>query len=999
MLQNPRHIQLEITPIMLQFKSLYSLLISVFVLSLLIINSGCSRPSDDVGSSISISLPQTLDAASFNTNVGTLSLAAGAKLQHVSVTVSGTGMAVPSLASYDSHDGNSVLPSSFTVKIPSGMGRLIQLLVVYKDPATGQNFFYYGDVTQDLTGGEVPVEIPIAQIGTTGIVTSGQVSGRYLTGVDSGPTGTVDMSFNPGAGKKPMIIETTSIVNGWFSVFMLSGVSFEYVIRETGMTLWGVPMSLDSPMMDPSSNFTPTSYDQLLRVMIPPHLRAENKNNVITYLPEDSRTYVWGYWGANASTKRVCTKDLYAGNVFQAMRTYTPMAAAVAPANPGLMINRAPIPAQAPPTWAQLADTTSPLTTVFIHGGGGPGDMSTFCGSYSDNAADRYLNFLKVTLANLDGNGQDNAATFKGIFRPATVSQDFQISGAPPAISGVLLPGVRDVISGLRLFKRPDSTNNWMNHVDCSAIAAGSDGFSAGSTTDAVADMAGIFSVNSNITAAEAASGVSVVVCPVKNSVVQNWGGLYISAREFAPYGGGGGGSIASQLKIISPQGSDSSGAIANSVCTPILLQGRDSSNMPAQIPSDTTFTNLTGDASIAFYTDQYCSQSFPAAVNFNGTDLQLYVKRTTSGMAARVLSISASKGISTANSNITFVDPPAVVNPKIKVVSPNNINAFGCQTVRFESWADDGSVIVDLGSSPQNFDFAAYTGLSYYMSMDCMNTTMTSSMLGYGTSSNSFSFKYTGPLTNLNLEALNFSPSAVSYGPMNISVYQPGAPTQIQAFVQSLNPEVGQCVPIYLSFNDTSQIETPATMSGNFNLSSTVPGNFYYGYDTTCSSATISLTSYSAADTKGKVNFKASAIGSGTISVTTTSPAFSVSTPVSFVGQKFARVEILVPGQYLSLGTVMGSMTPLQAGMPATVELYILLADNTVATGISGNFITSFTCGTGSCPSPGTINFVNGYATFAITPQDLPDFDIILNGIRPDGTNFSANRMGIPTY
>ena len=56
------------------------------------------------------------------------------------------------------------------------------------------------------------------------------MAGRYLNGVDQGPTGPIEIMFDPGAGKPMMFIERSSMINGWFSVMMLSIVGHIEVI-------------------------------------------------------------------------------------------------------------------------------------------------------------------------------------------------------------------------------------------------------------------------------------------------------------------------------------------------------------------------------------------------------------------------------------------------------------------------------------------------------------------------------------------------------------------------------------------------------------------------------------------------------------------------------------------------------------------------------------------------------------------------------------------------
>jgi hypothetical protein len=171
---------------------------------------------------------------------------------HVAINVTGAGLPAPIIFSWDSHQNGTQVaaPTSFDFDVPSGAGRLIQVLAVYEQTTTQSMIFTYGDVTANLPQGNFSVAVTVSEIGAGSVVT-GRVAGRYLTGTDSGPTGIVDVHFNPGGGKPPLIIEKSYIANGWFAFFMLAGANLEYTVN--GTKLFGGPVDLNSQMFVPST--------------------------------------------------------------------------------------------------------------------------------------------------------------------------------------------------------------------------------------------------------------------------------------------------------------------------------------------------------------------------------------------------------------------------------------------------------------------------------------------------------------------------------------------------------------------------------------------------------------------------------------------------------------------------------------------------------------------------------------------------------------------------
>lgn len=131
--------------------------------------------------------------------------------------------------------------------VPAGSGRLIQLLIIYRNDSVGNMIYYYGEVTRDLNPGDNDIDITTAANGTT-TGKEARIAGQYVTGYSTtggyatGPTDQVDVFFNPSEASRPMWVDSTEIFNGWFSVFALNGVHLDYRLRSNGAILTGLDL-------------------------------------------------------------------------------------------------------------------------------------------------------------------------------------------------------------------------------------------------------------------------------------------------------------------------------------------------------------------------------------------------------------------------------------------------------------------------------------------------------------------------------------------------------------------------------------------------------------------------------------------------------------------------------------------------------------------------------------------------------------------------------------
>lgn len=432
----------------------------------------------------------------------------------------------------DCPEGEKVYPGVFPFgDAEIGKDLKIQALAVYKDSTTSDMVFYYGNFSGNFSGS--PIEIAVTDVGSTTGAVSGKISGRYLTGTDTGPTGTIEISYDFAASDafSPLVIERSSIVNGWFSVFALTGMQFTYTVAETGEVLWGKPMSLDSDEFDPSyspdSGATYPQFNHVAKAYSPIHLEDHSGITVI----REAQILVWGYWGnaaGNASSKRVCTPYL-STNTTRAKRYMT---AGASFANSSyLSLSRLLTPGLAQPSIAELLDDSSDANAysyLVIEGGQ---NMTGGCYSYY-SSTDKYLNYFRIEPEFFDGVGNDQAAGFNGIFAYQNVSGFYtsvSLSGSPAIFHFNLLPGVESVISDVTLYTLPSTKDYQVEVPKCD----GSEGLANISLAGSAALTATTTSVDiqTPVTSSQIAAGIFGVVC-YKNKNTSANSGLILKRHE-----------------------------------------------------------------------------------------------------------------------------------------------------------------------------------------------------------------------------------------------------------------------------------------------------------------------------------------------------------------------------------------------------------------------------------------------------------------------------------
>jgi hypothetical protein len=457
-----------------------------FALFCLTILTSCTRSDDSKSSKLQISIPSSGNGKQSNEI-----------LTHMVVNVSGAGISKPIVINWDNcHECTAAeqianTPTSFMIEVPSGNDRLIQVLAVYMGTESGSMEFYYGDLRKNLSNAEESAPIVIAAVGTA-TTYSGTIAGRYLTGPDSGPSGSVAVKLKP-EGKPALIIEESVIVNGWFSVFGLSGIPFVYELSD-GTILFNQPVNPESSLFAPSA--------QVARVSVPAYNRkSQQGGGSPTFSGDDPMVIILGYFGNSAYTasKKVCVDT---SHTFQYMYKKGSTSVALTSST------------SAPPS-NLFADN---LQHIYMQGGVSMADSA--CSPINDSNA--YTSVLPMMAAMMDGNGKDGAVPFRIPFGidisemmaghgSTTFDNDF--SGATGVHQGKLLPGASVLIDKIKFFKASGQQyeDYHQSSIDCAEIVAGQTAFVP--MGEATVASNGSFTLNSNLTESEVESPMGAAAC------------------------------------------------------------------------------------------------------------------------------------------------------------------------------------------------------------------------------------------------------------------------------------------------------------------------------------------------------------------------------------------------------------------------------------------------------------------------------------------------------
>lgn len=233
-------------------------------------------------------------------------------IRHLVVNVSAPDMRLVS-QEYDCRKQDC---QNVNIEVTAGSSRLLQILMVYDTETASQ--ILYGDVTQNLAGGDNNVEINLAEIGN--FVTEGEIIGRYIPTADhplAGKllTGDVNVWARVGAGKPNMRIMRSEIFGGWANLFALDNLGFHFTFSgfdRQGNLYQNVPLFND--LHDASGlTLNSTGLQASLRKI------ARYSSTLPIYDNGDPRpfeTNIVGFFGANPENNLLCSPPMPLSFIF-----------------------------------------------------------------------------------------------------------------------------------------------------------------------------------------------------------------------------------------------------------------------------------------------------------------------------------------------------------------------------------------------------------------------------------------------------------------------------------------------------------------------------------------------------------------------------------------------------------------------------------------------------------------------------------------------------------
>lgn len=875
--------------------------LAIAVLLPLFVLTACTRAKEDV-TNISLSIPHSIEVKSkASGKVTSQALTSTQVLGHVIINASGAGIPSPILFTWDScHDCLNAPPppTSFTLDIPQGEGRLVQVLAVYMDEASNSMSFYYGDVTAVLNQTAQVLTIPVASLGVSQQIVSGSIAGRYFSAPDVGPTGLVYVKYNP-PGKPSMIIEKSHIINGWFNFFTLKGIDFSYEM-DGGLKLFGGPVSSDSAVFTPSSS--------ILKVTKPIHNRNDSWGGTPNWRESEPEISILGWFGDPASyANKIVCRDFTSSPTFtketslNSTSTFLTMVAGTPP-----------------------ADLFANSSSVYYQGG-----ASTGC----SDPANKFLTYFSVTTSSFDGKGKDGFAGFRSPLKDTDYGSPFNISvdtAGNRVISGQLMPHITQ-IQKFRLYKQVGSyvQNFKMEQMNCGAITRGEmpEWIFAGEGT-AAAD--GSFTINSTVSSADVTNMTVGALCfagpfgyyPYGMGIrTDNWGG----------YGGGGTSQPpATQIVLESPLGT----TFNTDTCVPLRLVAKDANNNPTSNVTASVTVNMTGG--MGMYSDPSCTSyvgaGYNGTFNFSNDSSHVFYFRSMYPSTTYDFTISSTPSLATIATSLTTLSSPTSAT-KMGLFnmdgSPfNTLNKFECQSALL--------ILLDAQNRP-----ASYSGSNISLSDSSSSGTqffadestcrMNSAPLSsIGATGGSTKFIVINNNTSNNPSViLSFTEPGLTALSQSLTLQQPGAPSYF--YISYANMQwngshhlvaKGVCLPVQFYLADSYGRVTASSSAVTLTPSSAT-GTSFFSNDT-CTTAL-----------SGGVSFAANSPSAGAYMFVNGNAAQSITLSGTLNGSAFSSTY---PG--MGMSELMPSpITPtiMPSSLPSAVFQNICYSLSSIQFGFSG--------------------------------------------------------------
>lgn len=921
--------------------------LSVWVLlacALLSFSLGCSRK---VKKDTSVKLSIATNSGGKHNKLESLS--SDYRITFILINVSGPGISPTLIFDWDGHCGGvdcPPAPSAVEFNVPTGAGRLIQVLVVYADSDGGEEI-YYGDATADLTQSSATVSVTTSSIMTIA-GTEVMVAGRYLDGsAVGGPSGMLETQFVPPNNRPPMFISRTPVFAGWIQVQAIDGVPFNYILN-------GQPFLMN--LFPGSAAIAPSSALVSVRVPAADNTYTDSNSNSITETRSEYRVRV-GYFGPAVGTQKAC----YDNRADQTLSGLYEVATSTAL------------------KW----DGAAPASNEAGPEAGGMGFDPTGSGNVCHNLASAYDDHMVFDTSQIR-NGHDSVAGFRGPFRSVGGS-----SGSPYftwtkdgsdnlTVNWKYLPGVTRggfAVSGISIFKRAAGRASGIwgdNGVRCTRLP-GKGYVKVGSDFPATLDQ-----VDGSATVPGVETNSHVVLCPyvIVNGIHQ----IVDAGVDSEIYSGGSGSSYANDFQILAP---DYNGIrnYAHDNCIPVDIEGL-VSGQPTNFPAGATLTLTSSDpGTIVFYNNANDCDSYTnpisAPVNLNyEVRKTIWMSSETTGVTvpppgrSLTVQLAGSGGLNVSKS-LTFGvdDTPGTPTETLFVRLPGTLYAHSCYSYQIESWHDIGGTPLMIIPQSSYYLTVSATDHEYYDQMysSCIGSTTGSANLS--------SFVYRGFFKYKGVSAtIGINPTggpAVVGATAGVTVQQPGTPANVWVNMPNQFQE-GQCQIIDIQLVDSNSRSSPAAGTMNFTMTPVDPGDTFFN-DDYCGSALGGPVSLSAGQSNKRISYKSFVTGAGTISAS--DGAMTGTHNVTVLPPTAATLVIVLPGQTLSGLSAAGVPFSQPVGGNLNTNLYAVNYDGTVDTTYSGYLTQINSAYLTGLPSPASVIFTNGVASFNATVSSANNF------------------------
>jgi hypothetical protein len=766
------------------------LFLKLLMLSALLTPAACTRPQED-NSNLSIKLPQQM----LNQKGGTLSVTES--LAHVVINVTGPGIDSPILLTWDGHHdgGPTPTPPEFKLEVPQGDGRLVQVLAIYQSSEGSSLSFFYGDAAGIVLKSNTTTNVPVTvtSIGQGNPIISGTIWGRYLTAVDTGPTGELAVRYNPGAGKPSLLVQESMIANGWFEVPALSGASLEYV-TDSGVKLFDGPVSLEDPRFNPAP-----ATENLMRISIPVHSRNDNYSGGNDWRTEEPQVMVFGWFGSSAliSAKKICRPST--GSTLARLAKYLTGASPTDPRSTMLSgaINPNPVP-----TAAELLDLTSSSYSNFAVLGGASGSP---CASPVE-----YVDKISLIWDMLDGQGRDGASPFFTVFKRLETKGPFRLRPQTPAanvtrIEAEFLPTLGSLFDKMTAYKRVGAGFEGKSEtLSCRAMASGKSelmqGFikvaESGQSTS-VLTSAG-FNLDIPLTPADVTAESNILICGSLGPKVYERG-LFV-----------GSGWLSTLAYVPSQLGIKLSPAVPNSSCEQASVESLSMFESPASGSTSLVVAlTKTGSGELFQSTDVTCtSPQSSLSLTIPGNTSSAWFRFKGSGIGTITTLTATSTGVLPQNKDVKTVSVSAMSDLMLNISGQMVLNQNFCKEVVLKSKNSFGSTVT---AESGGIEMTTQGALSVHPDATCTGTPILSSSLTAGQRS---VYVKSSALGSGQIVFRYTSADAILFvKPVQVQTVPTSSPTKIViTTVGSIPYTPGTCYSFSLHFNSdfgTSQLAT----------------------------------------------------------------------------------------------------------------------------------------------------------------------------------------------